>query len=685
MKRPRTRLGIFGIAAAVCALPLARTAGGVNISRRSGNRTRHRGLATTTSTSRTATATSTSTASASASTSASTTTSVSAYSSATATFTSEGDSVEDPSSSGTQNRYDDDADGGGGGGEEEEDEEDEEEQEDDDATDGYAYRTSVRLGSESDDNTDDQPALSLILVLTPLGGEELVLDEGYEVTWTIDDPEGSDSTLFHVDVYDCGADPLCSGGCGSFLGPLCPEEGCYTKGSTVTIDNEGISIFEAGDGPYFKIAVSPDDGSSYAGCSGSFTLADGGEVGAVEDEEEDVEPESAGSGSNFCDRLDDIPYPLQGNLVFKVAAGVGGISCITPKTVYVGGGTLTFNTLNEAFVFTGVRFVVEDEATLMFSSANATEFNGVYNFQADGGIFNVEEGGTVDMSGRATFRGNSIQANNHSIFHGAVISNQGFVRLRGGASFLDNSVYPFEEDGRIRGGAGDGGAVWNAPTGQLVVDLAMEMEGNGVGAGGNGGGLWNGGYVRFMDDANFAHNEAGSAFVNSRGGKIILHEEMTISDNVSKEEEGSEAGAVWNQDDSVVLCKNSALWQGNRGYNGGAMVNYGKVVFRGEVMVRDNTAVMDGGGFINETGGKLVFYDGAEFISNVGTGYGGAILNHAELDFIADGGVPFNLNFEDNYCGEQECQDIQNKDGSDISGLGAVSDLCEIGNQYVFG
>lgn len=38
----------------------------------------------------------------------------------------------------------------------------------------------------------------------------------------------------------------------------------------------------------------------------------------------------------------------------------------------------------------------------------------------------------------------------------------------------------------------------------------------------------------------------------------------------------------------------------DRGYNGGAMVNYGKVVFRGEVMVRDNTAVMDGGGFINE-------------------------------------------------------------------------------------
>ena len=37
-----------------------------------------------------------------------------------------------------------------------------------------------------------------------------------------------------------------------------------------------------------------------------------------------------------------------------------------------------------------------------------------------------------------------------------------------------------------------------------------------------------------------------------------------------------------------------------RGYNGGGMVNYGKVVFRGELMVRDNSAIMDGGAFINE-------------------------------------------------------------------------------------
>lgn len=39
---------------------------------------------------------------------------------------------------------------------------------------------------------------------------------------------------------------------------------------------------------------------------------------------------------------------------------------------------------------------------------------------------------------------------------------------------------------------------------------------------------------------------------------------------------------------------------GGRGYQAGAMLNAGKVVFRGELSVQDNTAVMDGGGFINE-------------------------------------------------------------------------------------
>lgn len=62
-----------------------------------------------------------------------------------------------------------------------------------------------------------------------------------KVTWTVDDQEGSDSTLFHVDLYDCGDDQTCGGACGAgeFVQGLCPEEGCY---STVSIAS--VSLLE---------------------------------------------------------------------------------------------------------------------------------------------------------------------------------------------------------------------------------------------------------------------------------------------------------------------------------------------------------------------------------------------------------------------------------------------------------
>lgn len=50
----------------------------------------------------------------------------------------------------------------------------------------------------------------------------------------------------------------------------------------------------------------------------------------------------------------------------------------------------------------------------------------------------------------------------------------------------------------------------------------------------------------------------------------------------------------------------------------------------------------------------MKFFDGAEFVSNVGTGYGGALLNHAKLEFKGEDGSTFRLVFEGNYCGEKE-------------------------------
>lgn len=79
-----------------------------------------------------------------------------------------------------------------------------------------------------------------------------------KVTWTVDDEQGSDSTLFHVDLYDCGDDQFCSGGTagdgacgvGEFVLGLCPEEGCYTTVSTasVSLPEVCVCIFFRGGG-----------------------------------------------------------------------------------------------------------------------------------------------------------------------------------------------------------------------------------------------------------------------------------------------------------------------------------------------------------------------------------------------------------------------------------------------------
>lgn len=51
-------------------------------------------------------------------------------------------------------------------------------------------------------------------------------------------------------------------------------------------------------------------------------------------------------------------------------------------------------------------------------------------------------------------------------------------------------------------------------------------------------------------------------------------------------------------------------------------------------------------------GAEIVFESSVEFIDNVASGYGGAILNHATLDFRDADGI--SLHFQGNYCGEQE-------------------------------
>lgn len=85
----------------------------------------------------------------------------------------------------------------------------------------------------------------------------------------------------------------------------------------------------------------------------------------------------------------------------------------------------------------------------------------------------------------------------HTQGAGGAIYNQGFIRLHGGALFADNKC-----------GAGDGGAVWNGPTGTLRIGGA-QFKSNEAVERGRGGAVWNEGIVKFDDAAIFANNEVG--------------------------------------------------------------------------------------------------------------------------------------------------------------------------------
>ncbi|CAM9184949.1 unnamed protein product [Ascophyllum nodosum] len=589
--------------------------------------------------------------------------SASASSSATATFTLPGS--------------DDGGDGDDDGGDDDEEEKEDDGDDDDDADDD----------DEQTDDDEEQTA-SLIKVLTPIDGDVICPESGLEVTFNWTGVEGED-TAFHVDLHDCGQDACC-GDCGEFVLALCAEEGCDCSDAKAVHVAADIPQGFEGTGPYYKIVVSTDDGSRERGCSGTFTISgdvdpssddytnnDDSTSSYEEDDETSVEEVTSNESDDTagrivlesCESFDPIPYPLPGDMEVYVGLGVTELQCSTPKTVHVSGGTLKIVVVGgETVVFNGIRFELENAATVLFTGDAATEFTGVADMRLHGGIFNVAEDARVDIP----------------------IYNEGSVYLRGGAVFSENLV-SIDSDGYE---AGDGGAVWNGPTGRLVVESTAVLRSNGVEAGGRGGALWNEGFVEFKGTAEFALNVAtisgdsendagigggifnheglvrfrenatfignyaqgGAAFVNSGEGNVVFHAEATVVGNISNEEEGSLAGAVWNQEDGVVISKDSVSFVGNRGHNAAAMLNEGIAVFRAGVSVRENSAVMDGGGFINGSGARMVFYDGAEFLANTGAGSGGAILNRAKLVFKVDEGDFSTLTFKDNLC--CRCLDI---------------------------
>lgn len=56
-----------------------------------------------------------------------------------------------------------------------------------------------------------------------------------QVSWEYVGSHVEDAEIFHIDLYNCGADEDCAGDCGEFSAPLCEEQGCFTTNGSETI------------------------------------------------------------------------------------------------------------------------------------------------------------------------------------------------------------------------------------------------------------------------------------------------------------------------------------------------------------------------------------------------------------------------------------------------------------------
>ncbi|CAM9518404.1 unnamed protein product, partial [Hapterophycus canaliculatus] len=257
------------------------------------------------------------------------------------------------------------------------------------------------------------------------------------------------------------------------------------------------------------------------------------------------------------------------------------------------GKTLTVKS-EESFVrFVNLRFIVEEDATLVFDmpvtrvGPNSGQSEGAGDF-----VFDVAEGGELVFKGKfraskvynvrsvfynrglVEFKDDSLFNNNGNVFR----SNEGTVKFRGDAVFKNNWYLAFDNAGPDS-------------------------------------------FVRFSKTATFVNN--AFAF-NGAWGCAIDNEGTAIfrGDAVFSDHQCDEGAAVSNPGKMRFYGK--AYFSDNRNYadNGGGVINRthhntglgGDLVFKGAVQFNRNTAEIGGG--IAVTGGTVMFRRGAAFDEN---------------------------------------------------------------------
>ena len=285
---------------------------------------------------------------------------------------------------------------------------------------------------------------------------------------------------------------------------------------------------------------------------------------------------------------------LSGNTFTEnTAGGRGGAVLFRDNAVATFEGENTF-VGNAAGTNGGAINTHQSGAVVTFAADSKTTFQNNTAVKGGGAIRNDDQV-TFEEGSEVTFIGNEA-ANGGAIANMDEDKEAPVLSLNGTSLFENNKA------------SSNGGAIYNAASGQLTIAGSSEFNGNT--ASGSGGAIYTLGDAT-LDNAQFLNNSA------TMGGAILAKGDLTIEDS--------------------TFTGSSASWSG-------AIDAYGDTTISNTAFEK-NSAKNHGGAIYNNSGATLLITDGTTFSENKAQS-GGAISNEATVNITAstNGAISFTNN-----------------------------------------
>ncbi|CAM9292606.1 unnamed protein product [Choristocarpus tenellus] len=354
-----------------------------------------------------------------------------------------------------------------------------------------------------------------------------------------------------------------------------------------------------------------------------------------------------------------VPYPLTGDVTLTVPDEV---FCDTMTDIHVTGGTLTIKGQGTNVNFRKIRFIVEDQGSIVFDIEETT-FGPGSTDEEDSSGYTLE----IQKGGSMRFTGDVIAKEVRDVR--SVIGNYGELDFEKTTLFEENgNVIRANFAGNIRFG---GNAAFIGNDFLAVSNERILIEPGNLESGFIGGTVTFEKKSYFEDNADNFNGVSGAAVFNCEQCTTIFKGKATFVNH-----NGDEGGAVANR--GIMSFEKKAIFTGNDANegSGGGVSNSGELTFMRNAVFKKNLVNNngDGGALANFNDGTITFEGRSRFKKNVSPmGSGGAIINVTGGKIVFAGSDPI---FKFNVASAGNCADIFNDDESTIEGFDG--DICNL-------